>query len=275
MGDLVVASVSLFFVGLVVGSFLNVCIDRIPREESLVFPPSHCDICGHALSWLDLVPVLSYLGLSGKCRYCGEPISWRLPVVELATGALFAGLALQLGFNPRLAAAIVYVSIFLVILVVDMEHQVIPNRLLYPALPVAGLLSLLWPPSEAARDALGFLTAASQGGDTVLAISQSLAGGLAAFLVLLVPWLVFPSGIGSGDVKLAALVGLVTGFPLSFLALLLSFLSGGLVGGLLLLSGAKSRKDPIPFGPFLVVAGMATLLWGDPLAAWYWQSLRL
>ncbi|MDP2936483.1 MAG: prepilin peptidase, partial [Dehalococcoidia bacterium] len=245
------ASAALFFVGLVVGSFLNVCIDRIPREESLVFPPSHCDICGHALSWLDLVPVLSYLGLSGKCRYCGEPLSWRLPVVELATGALFAGLALQLGFNPRLAAAIVYVSIFLIIFVVDMERQVIPNRLLYPALPVAGLLSLLWPPSEAARDALGFLIAVFQGGDTVLAISQSLAGGLAAFLVLLVPWLVFPSGIGSGDVKLAALVGLTTGFPLCLLAMLLSVVSGGLVAVVLLLSGSKGRKEPIPFGPFL------------------------
>lgn len=269
------ASVSLFFVGLVVGSFLNVCIDRIPRGESLVFPPSHCDICEHALSWLDLVPVLSYLGLSGKCRYCGEPISWRLPVVELATGALFAGLALQLGFNPRLAAAIMYVSIFLVILVVDLEQQIIPNRLIYPALPVVWLLSALWAPSEAARNTLGLFQILSQGGDMPLALGQSLAGGLVAFLVMLIPWLLYPDGMGAGDVKLAALVGLVTGFPLSFLALLLSFLTGGLVGGLLLLSGAKGRKDPIPFGPFLVVAGMAALLWGDPLAAWYWHLLRL
>lgn len=269
------ASVSLFFVGLVVGSFLNVCIDRIPRGESLLYPPSHCDACGHALARHDLVPVLSYLWLGGRCRYCKAPVSWRLPAVEIATGMLFAGMGMFVGLGPRLAPAVFYGSLFLVILVVDLDQQIIPNRLIYPALPVAWLLSVLWSPSEAARNTLGLFQIMSQGGDTTLALAQSLAGGLVAFLVMLIPWLLYPDGMGAGDVKLAALVGLVTGFPLSFLALLLSFLSGGLVGGLLLLSGAKGRKDPIPFGPFLVAAGFVTFLWGDPLAAWYWQSLRL
>ncbi len=109
----------------------------------------------------------------------------------------------------------------------------------------------------------------------VVALFQSLAGGVAAFLVMLLPWAVYPEGMGGGDVKLAALVGLATGFPLSLLALFISFLGGGLVGGLLLLSGVKGRKDPIPFGPFLSVAAMAAFFWGDALAAWYWHSLRL
>lgn len=268
-------SVLLFILGLVVGSFLNVCIDRIPRSESLLHPPSHCDVCGRALARRDLVPVLSYLWLGGRCRYCRAAISWRLPAVEVATGVLFAGMGLATGLGLRLLPGLIYGSLFLVILVVDLERQIIPNQIVYLALPVCWILSVFWTPSEAARNTLGFFQVLSQGGDTSLALGQSLAGGLAAFLVMLVPFRLNPEGMGAGDVKLAALVGVVTGFPLGFLALLLSFVGGGLVGAALLLSGAKGRKEPIPFGPFLAVGAMVALVWGDPLAAWYWQSVRL
>lgn len=267
-------SAALFILGLVVGSFLNVCIDRLPRGESILRPPSHCDACGQALARRDLVPVLSYLWLRGRCRYCGGSISWRLPLVEMAAGVLFALLGQMVGMSPRLAPAAFYGSIFLVVLVVDLEKRIIPNRLVYPALPLAWLLSAVWSPSEAARSTLGLFQVMSQNGDTVLALGQSLAGGLVAFLVMLVPCFLYPEGMGAGDVKLAALVGLATGFPLSFLALFISFLGGGLVGGALLITGIKGRKDPIPFGPFLAVAGMVALLWGDRLAAWYWHALR-
>lgn len=265
----------LFVLGLVVGSFLNVCIDRVPRGESVISPPSHCRACGRALARRDLVPVLSYFWLRGRCRYCRASIPWRLPAVEVATGLLFAGAGYLVGFSPRLAPALFYGSLFLVVLVVDLEWQIIPNRLVYPALPLVWLASVLSFPPEAARSAMGFLPVALLSNDAVLALSQSLAGGVAAFLVMLLPWAVYPEGMGGGDVKLAALVGLATGFPLSLLALFISFLGGGLVGGLLLLSGVKGRKDPIPFGPFLSIAAMAAFFWGDALVAWYWHSLRL
>lgn len=267
-------SVVLFVLGLMVGSFLNVCIDRIPRGGSLLYPPSHCEACGRALARRDLVPLLSYLWLRGRCRYCRAPISWRLPAVELATAFLFAGMGQMVGWSLRLVPALFYGSLFLVILVVDLERQIIPNRLVYPALPLAWLFAPLWPLSEASRNTFGSLSASFLGVEAVLALAQSLAGGLAAFLVMLVPWRLYPGGMGAGDVKLAALVGLAAGFPLAFLALLLSFVSGGLVGGALIISRAKGRKESIPFGPFLAAAGMAAFLWGDPLARWYWSSLR-
>ncbi|MDO8689418.1 MAG: prepilin peptidase [Dehalococcoidia bacterium] len=268
-----IIAVFLFVLGAVVGSFLNVCIDRIPKGESIFFPPSHCDSCGRRLAPLDLVPALTYLWQRGKCRYCHADVHWRMPVVELATGILFAGIGHMVGWGLQLAPALFYASLFLVVLVTDLERQMIPNRLVLPALPLAWLLSVLWPLPEAARGVLVLLPAPLMSGGVTPVLVQSLAGGLIAFLVMLIPWLLFPGGLGAGDVKLAALVGLATGFPLALLALLISFLGGGVVGGALLLTGVKGRKEPIPFGPFLAIAAMVVFLWGDALARWYWHSL--
>lgn len=268
-------SATLFVFGLVLGSFLNVCIDRIPRGQSIVLPPSHCDICGHRLVARDLIPIVSYLMLKGRCRYCAAPITWRLPVVELANGLLFAGLGSLLGWGIRLLPALAYGSLFLVILAIDLETQKIPNRLILPAIPAVWLLSALWPSPAASSGVLDILGISISAGGVALPLLLSLAGGAVAFTVMLIPWLLYPGGMGAGDLKLAAVVGLATGFPLSLLALFISFLGGGIIGGALLLSGIKGRKDAIPFGPFLTVAGMVALLWGDVLVRWYWQSFSL
>ncbi len=268
-------SATLFVFGLVLGSFLNVCIDRIPSGESIVRPPSHCDVCGRRLLARDLIPIVSYLMLRGRCRYCAAPVSWRLPLVELASGVLFAGLGNLLGWGISLIPALAYGSLFLVILVIDLETHKIPNRLVLPAIPVVWLLSALWPTPEASRGLLHVFAIPISAGGVVQPLLLSLAGGAASFAVMLIPWLLYPGGMGAGDLKLAAVVGLATGLPLSLLALFISFLGGGIVGGALLLSGIKGRKDAIPFGPFLTVAGMVVLLWGDQLARWYLQSFGL
>lgn len=266
-------SLALFALGLVLGSFLNVCIDRIPRGESVVHPPSHCDTCGRMLVRRDLIPVISYLLLRGRCRYCGERLSWRVPVVEVATGLLFVALGLRVGWGVQLLPALIYGSLFLVVLVIDLETQLIPNRLILPAIPLVWLASALWPLSDSSRGVFSIMPGPLISADFGLSLLQSLAGGIVAFLILAIPWFLYPAGMGGGDVKLAAVVGLATGFPLALLALLISFLAGGIVGGVLLLSGVKGRKEPIPFGPFLAIAAMFALLWGDALAHWYWNSL--
>ncbi|MEA3460004.1 MAG: prepilin peptidase [Chloroflexota bacterium] len=234
--------------GLAVGSFLNVCIDRLPQTESLLSPPSHCSSCGHRLSALDLIPLLSYLLLRGRCRYCGAPIPWRLPLVELATGSLFALLWSHYDSIVQLALATIYACFFVVIFVIDLEHRLVLNRVIYPAIALA-LLAVPFTPNHDLKTLIG--------------------GGAAGFALLFVIALIRPAGMGMGDVKLATFIGLIVGFPSIFIALFLAFVAGGIVGGGLLLTGSKGRKDPVPFAPFVVVGGMAAMLYGEEIVDWY------
>ncbi|MBI2848992.1 MAG: prepilin peptidase [Chloroflexi bacterium] len=256
--------------GLAVGSFLNVCIDRLPRGQSLLAPPSHCDACGRPLAVRDLVPILSYVWLRGRCRYCGVTIPIRLPLVEGSTGVAFA--ALWGAYGPSLATAIltVYASLFIVIVVVDMEQRLILDRVVYPAIAVALAFSL----------ARAISTGPSSFGDVTLLpvlipVLQALWGGAAGFLILFVPFWLYPEGMGAGDVKLAAMLGIINGFPEVLLALLISFLTGAMVAGILLLVRVKGRKDPIPFGPFLVLGSMVMLLRGADVVDLYLGLPRL
>lgn len=234
--------------GLAVGSFLNVCIDRLPAGQSLLRPPSHCPVCLTRLRPADLVPVFSYLALRGKCRYCSAPIPRRVFLVELATGLLFALVGARYGFSPQGLAMLVYVSLFLVVSVTDLEQGIIPNLIVLPGFLAAMAAASLFPGIGLVRAALG-------------------AGvGLG---VLLAIYLLSGRATGEGDVKLAALVGAATGFPLVLLALAVAFLSGGIVAMALLASGRRRRRDPLPFGAFMAPAAIATLLWGPPVLEWY------
>lgn len=235
-------------IGLAVGSFLNVCIDRLPAGQSLLSPPSHCPVCQARLRAADLVPVFSYLALRGKCRYCAAPIPRRLFLVEVATGVLFALTWARYGPSFEGIALLVYLSLFLVVFVTDLERGVIPNRMVFPGLLAALALASFWPGIGWARAVLG---------------------GAAGFGILLAIYLVSGKGIGAGDVKLAALVGAATGFPLVFLALAVAFLTGGIAAVALLISGRLKRRDRMPFGPFLAPAALASLLWGGPVLRWY------
>lgn len=238
-----------FVVGLAVGSFLNSCIDRLPRGQSLFSPPSHCPQCGHRLGVFDLVPLLNYLWLRGRCRYCSAPIPARLPIVEALTGILFALFWLQYGLNPQLLFALFFASLFLVIFFIDLEQGLILNLLVYPGVALALGLSFFWPG---------------------LGVASALIGGVLGAVVFLIPFLATRGeGMGAGDVKLGGLIGLVVGFPQILVSLLLGIVGGGLVALFLLAARRKGRKDTIPFGPFLAGAAIITLLWGRILLEWY------
>jgi len=238
--------------GMAVGSFLNVCCDRLPARKSLVYPSSHCAACQHRLSPKDLIPVFSYLWLRGRCRYCRAPIPRRLLWVEVGSGALFAFAYWHYGLSIELAITAFYCCLFIVLLVIDLEHGLILNKVVYPAMAVALLINVFLSQSEIVP---GITQCATGGGI-----------GLGLFLLIV---LISRGGIGWGDVKMAALIGLVTGFPLVFVALLLAVVVGGLVAGILLLLKIKRRKEAIPFAPFLSLATIITLLWGNNILNWY------
>ena len=231
-----------------VGSFLNVVIDRLPQGQSLLIPPSHCDTCGHRLAAYDLIPVFSYIILHGRCRYCGNPVPHRILWVELATGLLFAFFWWNYGLSARLGIICAYSCLFIVIFAIDLERGLILNKLVYPAIPITLGLVFLRPE---------------------LTIVNSLIGGGIGFILLLLPAVISRGGMGWGDVKMGALIGLATGFPLILVNLFIAVIVGGITAGVLLLLRVKKRKETIPFGPFLSAATIVTLLWGNAIWEWY------
>jgi leader peptidase (prepilin peptidase)/N-methyltransferase len=241
--------------GLAIGSFLNVCIDRLPRNESIVNPPSHCEACHHKLAAKDNIPVFSYLRLRGRCRYCQASIPRRIFWVELATGLIFALLCWHYQLSPELGVMIFYACLFIIIFVIDLEQGLILNKVVYPGMVVALLLALLPRPE---------LTIVMKPG-----IASAALGGAIGFVVFLVIALVSRGGMGWGDVKLAALIGLATGFPLVLVAIIMGAILGGIVAVALMLAKKRNRREAIPFGPFLALAAMVTLLWGSYILNWY------
>jgi len=241
--------------GLVVGSFLNVCIDRLPRNKSIAYPPSHCEACQHKLAVKDLIPLFSYLRLRGRCRYCQASIPRKLFWVELATGLIFALLYWHYGLSVELGVMAFYACLFTIIFVIDLEHGLILNKVVYPGMVVALLLALLPRP---------WLTQW-----IVTGVANAALGGAVGFVILFLIAIVSRGGMGWGDVKLAALIGLATGFPLVFFSLIMGAILGGIVAVALMIAKKKTRRETIPFGPFLAVAAMITLLWGSNILNWY------
>jgi leader peptidase (prepilin peptidase)/N-methyltransferase len=249
----------LIFLGMMVGSFLNVCADRLPAKKSIVYPPSHCSSCRRRLKAKDLVPVFSYLWLRGRCRYCRAPIPRRLLWVEVGTGVLFGLACWRYGLSLELLIVLVYSSIFVVLLVIDLERRLILNKIVYPSMALALLVSGLFSIPH-------FLPPVG----IVPRIIPALIGGGIGFVLFFLVAIISRGGMGWGDVKMAALVGLVTGLRLVFVALLLAVIVGGLVAGFLLALRIKRRRQAIPFGPFLSLATIVTLLWGHSILSWYW-----
>ena len=246
--------------GLFTGSFLNVCIDRLPAGESIIRPPSHCSACQRKLAVLDLIPVFSYLWLRGRCRYCQATIPRRIPIVEGITAVIFTLLYWQFGLGVELVISLVYASLLVVIFVIDLEHQLVLDKVSYPAMILVFGLSLFWPGSDG-------ITLFGPG--VLDRLLTSLSGGVFGLLLMALPFIIYRRGMGMGDIKLGALVGLMVGFPLVFVAVLLSWISGGVIGAVLLLLKIKQRTDPVPFAPFLATAAMITLLWGQEIWQWY------
>ena len=246
--------------GLFTGSFLNVCIDRLPRGQSIINPPSHCSACNRKLGIRDLIPLLSYLWLGGRCRYCQAPIPLRIPLVEGVSGTLFTFLYWEFGLGLELAIALIYACLLIIIFVIDLENHRVLNIVTYPGLVLALIFSLLWP-------GLWVIDIMPEG--VLGKVLSSLAGGALGLAAMALPVIIYPKGMGWGDTKLGALVGLMTGYPLVFIAVLLSWIAGGLIGSALLVLKIKQRQDPIPFAPFLTISAMVTLLWGQAIWQWY------
>jgi leader peptidase (prepilin peptidase)/N-methyltransferase len=255
-----------FLLGAAMGSFLNVVADRLPASKSIVSPSSHCPECQQRLSAKDVIPIFSYLQLKGRCRYCGITIPMRLFWVELGTAALFAFLYWHYGLNWELAMVAFYCCVFIPLLVIDFEHNILPNKIVYTGMIVALVVAIL-------GSIFGFEPKSVTDSGFRLWIVDAAIGGGIGFGLLLIPALVYRGGMGWGDVKLAGLIGLVTGFPLVFVAMFLAIVSGGLVAAFLLLFKLKGRKEAIPFGPFLCLATMATLFWGSNLFHWFTSFL--
>jgi len=234
--------------GLLVGSFLNVVIYRLPRGQSLNRPRSHCPSCGTPIRPYDNVPVVSWLLLRGRCRSCAAPISPRYPLVEALTGAGFVAVALTRGVNDDLAVWLPFAAMLIAVAGIDLDHRIIPNKILLPA-AIWGLAATIAFRPDNVDDAL-------------------IAGGI-AFGALLLTALVYPAGMGMGDVKLAGVMGIYLGSGVAP-AMLVAFLTGSLVGLLIIArEGRDARKKGVPFGPFLALGGLVGIFAGPELVDVY------
>ena len=250
MGSLSVAV--LFLLGLLVGSFLNVCIYRIPRRESLAWPASHCTSCNRALSWYENVPVVSWSLLRGRCRTCRAPISMVYPIVELITAVLFAGGYVIYGWTPLLAVRLLFTCAMIVLFVIDLQHRILPNVITLPGIVLGLAFSAAFPP--------GWLAAAI----------GAIAGGGALYLIAEAYYRVRGvEGLGMGDVKMLAMIGAFLGWQLTIVTLMLASFSGSLIGVGLMASGRRGMQAALPFGTFLAVGALVAAVYGDSLLAWY------
>lgn len=239
--------------GLLMGSFFNVCIYRVPRDQSIVKPASRCTSCGTRLAWRDLMPVISWVSLGGKCRYCKSPISYRYTLVELLTGLIFVVLYLKFGISGSFLTYAILCSILIIATLIDLDFQIIPDGLvltgaIFALLLIPAGLSVHW------KDAL---------------LGMLAGGGTFLLIALLSSWILKKEGMGGGDIKLMGMIGLFIGWKLTALSILLSIYTGGIIGGLLMLLRKKKRGDAIPYGPFIAAGTVIAILYGNDLIQWY------
>jgi leader peptidase (prepilin peptidase)/N-methyltransferase len=245
--------------GLVVGSFLNVVIWRVPRHESIVKPRSHCPACDTQLATRDNIPVVSWLILRGHCRTCGEPISIRYPLIELLTGVLFAAVGARYAHSWALPAFLVLAAALIAISAIDLEHFIIPNRIVYPV----GFASVI------------LLAFAALLGHDWTSFVRALLGAAAAFSFFFVLHVAAPGGMGFGDVRLSFILGMFLGWlgwAYVFGGLFSGFLYGAVIGMALIAFGRRGRRQHIPFGPFLAAGTMTFVLFGEQLVNW-WRGM--
>jgi leader peptidase (prepilin peptidase)/N-methyltransferase len=241
-----VIEVAAFVLGAVLGSFANVLIYRLPRRESIVLPGSRCPQCGTPVSAWHNIPIVSYLALRGRCAACRAPISPRYLIVEVATGAVMAGLVWRFGLSATALRYGVLAFALLVVFFTDLEHHIIPNAITYP-----GILA-------------GLALSASAGQWLASLIAAAAAGG-----VFLLIGIVSRGGMGGGDIKLAAMIGAFLGGPAVIVALFLAVALGAGVGAVLLALRLRSRKDMIPFGPAMAAGAMIAVFGSNAIIRWY------
>ena len=244
--------------GLIIGSFLNVVIHRLPKEESLVTPRSRCPACQTPIQPWDNIPLVSFALLRGRCRTCQHPISWRYPLVEALTGALFVLTVMRFGVTLGTAFLLIFLSGLVAASFIDLDHQIIPNAITLPGIPL-GILA-------------GFLVGEPPLLDRLIG---ALAGAGFLYLVLFYGGVVYgQDAMGEGDLNLIALVGAFLGWRAVVVTILVACLVGSAVGIALILSHRLGRRQHIPFGPFLSLGAAVALFWGNDLIAWYLTFLR-
>lgn len=253
-----------FLVGASVGSFLNVVIFRVPRGESVLAPRSRCPACGRALSFRDMIPVLSYLLLRGKCRYCKSRISPIYPLVESSCALLSVFLLERYGLTTALFRQALFLYLLLAITVIDTKEMLIPDGLVLSGVLIWSLFVLASPAGPLAPG--GVLPRSA--GSLLSRMTEGFAGALLGFLVFLVIALV-TGGMGGGDVKFAGMCGLYLGPALTVAAIAIAFLAGGLAALVLLTAGKAGMRSHIPYGPFIALGAFVASLWGERIIHWY------
>ncbi|PLX96976.1 MAG: prepilin peptidase [Desulfuromonas sp.] len=242
-----------FVLGAVIGSFLNVCIYRIPARKSVVFPPSHCFKCDTSLRWYHNIPILSFLSLRGHCAFCGATFSWRYPAIETLNGALFCLVFYYARFSWVTLVLFLFVSALVVVTFIDLDHQIIPDVITLPGIPVGFLCSFVIPWVSWQDSLLGI----------------TVGGGSLFLIAFLYELLTKKEGMGGGDVKLLAMIGAFCGWKVIFPVIFISSLIGTLVGIPLMFFKKGDARMAIPFGPFLAVGTFVYIFWGEMLFRWY------
>ncbi len=243
-----------FLLGLIIGSFLNVCIWRLPRGESIAYPGSHCPLCGAPIRWFDNIPLLSFLLLKGRCRSCGKRISPRYPLVELLTGSLFLATYWSFGLTPQTAIYLLLASSLITVGFIDLDKKIIPNLITLPGIVLGLALALFLPYLSLWSSLLG-----------------AILGGGTLFLVGIFGRALFKkAAMGGGDIKLAAMIGAFFGWQQILLVLFLSFLLGAIIGTTIeFVKGTLSTRRQIPFGPYIALSGIIAIFFGQDLIKLY------
>jgi len=243
--------------GLLVGSFLNVCIYRLPRRESIVWPGSRCTACHRRLAWFENVPVVSWATLRGRCRTCGASISPMYPLVELTTAVVFAGGAIVYGLSALLAVRLAFACALITLFAIDLRHRILPNVITLPGIAAGFAASWFLPPGW-----ISSLIGIVSGGGILLAIAE------AYYRVR------GHEGLGMGDVKMLAMIGAFLGWPLMVLTLVLASFAGSIVGVAMIASGRGGMQAALPFGTFLALGALVAAVAGDPILTWYLAFYR-
>lgn len=241
-------SIYFFILGLLIGSFLNVVIYRLPDEQSIVKPPSHCPQCNTRLKVIDLIPVLSFISTGGKCRYCGKKISYQYPFVELLTAFFFLAAYLKFGLTVELFIMLFLLSALIAISFIDYKYMIIPNVITYSGIIIGFLFAIIF---------------------NYITIFDSLLGiFIPAFFLLLIA-LLFKGGMGMGDVKLVSMLGAFLGYKYTLAGIFIGSIFGSIIGLTLMGIGILKKKDHIPFGPFICLGAVIMIFFGEQLINWY------
>lgn len=266
--------------GLVIGSFLNVCIYRIPLGKSVVFPRSGCPRCGAQIPFYDNIPVLSYIVLGGKCRFCAAPISFQYPLVELLTGGAFLVCALRWNFTPPTYVNSLFLSVVIILIFTDYHHRILPNVLTLPGTAAGILISPFQDTAVYMKDPLAVGIANLFEYPAALSLlpwAGSISGTVIGGGILIVIGLGYQKlrkrqGLGMGDVKMTAMVGAFLGWPLAFLTIFAGSLLGLLAGIYLIIFHKQNLQAQLPFGVFLGIGSALALFYGIPFLNWYLPS---